>query len=153
MGRKFARANLVLTSPNTLVVGLVFLWPCPPLQNAALSIAAFGAVSVLVGITCCCFVFKIRSSLAVLLCLIVGALFLLALAAMAVETSYGLVNDHNFYKNHTNIDGCKRYDTNALLPTALVVASYVLLGLFLFYFIGTCFNALTAKDERPALYK
>ena len=87
-----------------------------------------------------------------LLSAIVGAVFMLALAAAAVETSYGLINEHKFYQNHTKIEGCNRYDEDALLPASLVVVSYVLLGLLFFYFIGTCLNAVTGRQQKPFLY-
>ena len=88
-----------------------------------------------------------------LLSAIVGALFTLALAVAAVETSYGLINEHKFYQNHTWIKGCNRYDKDAFLPAALVVVSYALLGLTFFYFIGTCLNAITGRHPKPFLYK
>jgi hypothetical protein len=141
------------THMHTQTVSLVYVWPCPPLKAAAVSIAAFGVVSILVACTCCCYVFRIRDHWAMLLGAIVGALFMLSLAVAAVETSHGLINEHNFYRNNTRIEGCSKHDRDAFLPASLVVVSYVLLGLTSFYCIGTCLNAITARHQNPFLYK
>ena len=127
------------------------LWPCEPLQRAAVSIAAFGGISVLVGLTCSCYVCKTGGWKAAILCIIVGALVLLAVAATATESSYGLGNDYNFMRNHSYIRGCTKYDANAALPVSLVMVTYFLLSLMIFYFIAVCVNAITRND--PILYR
>ena len=136
-------------------VGIAEVWPCRPLERAAISIVVFGAITVLVGLTCCCFVFPTRGYTAIVLCAIVGFLLLLALAAAATESSYGLGNKYNTMRtNHShNNDGCTKYDSNGSLPVSLVVVSYVLLTLMCFYFIATCINAITGKHRTPFLYK
>ena len=128
------------------------MWPCDPLEKAAISIVVFGAITVLVGCTCCCYVRKVRGHLAIFLCIVVGVLLLLALAAAATESSYGLADDYTFTRNGSRIDGC-RYDDSTLLPVSLVIVSYVFLCLTFLYFAGSCINAVTSSDENPCLYK
>ena len=128
------------------------MWPCGPLEKAAISIIVFGGITISVGCTCCCYVRKVRGHLAILLCIVVGVLLLLALAVAATETSYGLVNDYVLTRNSSRIDGCK-YDDNFVLPVSLVIVSYVLLCLTFLFFAGTCINAITSSDQNPCLYK
>ena len=136
-----------------LTVGIRLVWPCDPLEKTAISVVVFGVVTVSVGCTCCCYVRKVRGRWAIFLCIVVGVLLLLALAAAATESFYGLANDYVFTRNGSRIDGCSYYDENDFLPVSLVVVSYVLLCLTFLYFAGSCINAVTSSDQNPCLYK
>ena len=131
--------------------GIALVWPCDPLEKAALSIIAFGCITVLIGSTCCCFAFRIKGFMAFLLCFTVGVLLLLAFAAAATESSFALV--HKFTRNGSRIDECRYYDNNATLPVALIMVSFVFVFLTVFYFIATCFNALTGTNQNSCLYR
>lgn len=134
--------------------GIALVWPCDPLEKAAVSIIAFGCITVLIGSTCCCFAFRIKGFMAFLLCFMVGVLLLLAFAAAATESSFALgdIDNYKFTRNGSRIDECRYYDDNATLPVALVMVSFVFVFLTVFYFIATCFNALTGTNQNSCLY-
>ena len=133
-------------------MGVSLVLPCHPLQPAAISIVAFGCLTVLVGCTCCCFAVRLRGAVAFLCCLVVGLLLGLMLGAAATESSYGLGNDFHLSRNGSLIHGCK-YDDSAILPVSLVVVSYALLALTFLYYVGTCIHAMTSTSDDPYLYR